>query len=122
MTRETAVKLKNLLYGLVSNIRAGKKKTLISINGEDVEAYEVSLNFSVSATDELERIAEIIEKEYLKDELLPCPFCGGIPKFVYDDEADCYFVECRNLFCPVNPSTWNRGTKQSSAELWNRRK
>ena len=65
MTRETAVKLKNLLYGIASKIQGGRKRTVTGLNGEEKIVYEIKLNFHLSSKEDLERIANEIEKEFL---------------------------------------------------------
>lgn len=51
--------------------------------------------------------------------LLPCPFCGVIPKMY--KRASFFSVECHNLQCQVMPETTITHTKEEAAEAWNRR-
>ncbi len=40
----------------------------------------------------------------MSENLLPCPFCGGVPTEDYGDMGG--LVECAARDCPVNPSVW----------------
>ena len=56
-----------------------------------------------------------------KDELKPCPFCGGKADICKDEHIGTYRVECQNTRCPCIPSTWFCETKEDAVKLWNRR-
>lgn len=61
--------------------------------------------------------------ERQKQELKPCPFCGGVAvlKKVPDTSVMPYYVRCDNKFCSMWVVTCNRRTEREAMELWNRR-
>ena len=60
--------------------------------------------------------------------ILPCPFCGGIPSIEKDEWygdtlAKGYYVECRNNECQCEPRTWSEKelTEDEAIAQWNKR-
>lgn len=55
--------------------------------------------------------------EERKEELKPCPFCGGKAKMIPWHGR---MASCSNEECPVEPSVWGE-TPAKAAAFWNRR-
>lgn len=57
--------------------------------------------------------------------LLSCPFCGGIPKYVYRKQFKEWFVMCKSdeckavcsMFCHTN---FEAKSAQAAADRWNK--
>ena len=60
---------------------------------------------------------------YEKAELLPCPFCGVIPKLYpqFDDES-CWDVWCGTAGCYLEYGADWCNTREDAIEMWNTRK
>ena len=57
-----------------------------------------------------------------KEELKPCPFCGGTKTTRIEKDKSGYFrVECQNLKCEMNPKTPWCNIVESAIGVWNRR-
>lgn len=62
----------------------------------------------------------------ISEELLPCPFCGAVPKWEENDAVDArswgpeYRIACRNAAC-FGPVTSNYGNRPDAIAAWNRR-
>ena len=57
-----------------------------------------------------------------KEELLPCPFCGGKPSRYESDYGELYGIGCDNEeICGVLPSTDNCVIEKDAIAAWNRR-
>lgn len=54
-----------------------------------------------------------------KDELKPCPFCGG-RAILRRDSSGCY-VKCNNGMCKVMSTTWYYDKEDEAITAWNRR-
>lgn len=55
-----------------------------------------------------------------KEELKPCPFCGGLAEAIQIRKG-VWYVACGNSDCPVNPDTNIFDTETDAIEAWNRR-
>ena len=54
-------------------------------------------------------------------ELLPCPFCGALPKFEYGNGIQKYWYTCENEKCPCQPTTYAHKNKGVVTRAWNTR-
>jgi hypothetical protein len=53
--------------------------------------------------------------------LKPCPFCGGAPAFLEDNNhSTAWSVECLSDGCLLNPSVWG-ATAKAAVTAWNTR-
>jgi hypothetical protein len=53
--------------------------------------------------------------------LKPCPFCGGAPAFLKDNNhSTAWSVECLSDGCLLNPSVWG-ATAKAAVTAWNTR-
>lgn len=53
--------------------------------------------------------------------LLPCPFCGGIPKIQKGEESRYNYIQCMNEDCCVNVETYWEPKKRDVIKSWNTR-
>lgn len=80
---------------------------------------------AVSTREQINKINEIIDllekkfPEEFKPELKPCPFCGEVPKSIYN--TMCWKICCLNEHCPTKPYTARCDTEAKAIEAWNRR-
>lgn len=81
------------------------------------------------------KMREVLEKliEIIEPKLKPCPFCGGVAKYVTNTPRKdgpiemlfrkAYRVECGRAGCwnsgPLPNNWW--GDKKTAAKVWNRR-
>ena len=57
----------------------------------------------------------------VKENILCCPFCGGMPQRLYSVEIDKYWIQCNNGKCNIQPMTDAYKTKGLDAKAWNKR-
>ena len=55
-----------------------------------------------------------------KEKLLPCPWCGKVPKAV--DWGSEFNIACKNDDCPVMPVGNWMYSRKTAIEAWNTRK
>lgn len=54
-------------------------------------------------------------------ELKPCPFCGGKPTVVNDDQMIWFYISCLNVRCPITVQGEWHSDFEKAKEEWNRR-
>ena len=56
----------------------------------------------------------------MSDELKPCPFCGGEPRWAATPFENDFQIDCGNQACPVVVFSC-RGTEPEAIAAWNTR-
>lgn len=85
------------------------------------------LMFTISPYDDCELVYQHgVEKSCLHFknkavELLPCPFCGGEAKVIYDDAGKWFYIACVNDECPIVAQGMWHTDMQKAIEEWNTR-
>ena len=63
--------------------------------------------------------------ENISSELLPCPFCGGIPEYCQERSLGLYYVQCHTCGCRTSVQyNTNHGrvpSKENAKRKWNTR-
>ena len=57
----------------------------------------------------------------MSEELLPCPFCGGVGVVSYNDRHKTFTSFCDNPDCMMEPETSGFDTYLDAADSWNTR-
>jgi len=86
----------------------------------DVILYtRIDAGKKVEESPENNHFGDANKKVYPKEELLPCPFCGG--KATLNDLGGSFSVSCESELCLVSPRGSTCAYKDHAVYLWNNR-